>query len=82
MLIHQKKVEILSPPSGSVLGNRITFNVFSGEPDKELNPKIWEQIQSYLYTNDECVATYKGAPFEVKGKGVCRAQTMTNSGIK
>ncbi|XP_010978971.3 aminoacyl tRNA synthase complex-interacting multifunctional protein 1 [Camelus dromedarius] len=79
-----EKVEILAPPDGSVPGDRITFDAFPGEPDKELNPKkkIWEQIQPDLYTNEECVATYKGAPFEVKGKGVCRAQTMANSGIK
>lgn len=79
-----EKVEILAPPNGSIPGDRITFDAFPGEPDKELNPKkkIWEQIQPDLYTNDDCVATYKGAPFEVKGKGVCRAQTMSNSGIK
>ncbi|XP_004476259.2 aminoacyl tRNA synthase complex-interacting multifunctional protein 1 isoform X2 [Dasypus novemcinctus] len=79
-----EKVEILAPPNGSLPGDRITFDAFPGEPDKELNPKkkIWEQIQPDLYTNDECVATYKGAPFEVKGKGVCKAQTMANSGIK
>ncbi|VFV41535.1 aminoacyl trna synthase [Lynx pardinus] len=79
-----EKVEILAPPTGSVPGDRIIFDAFPGEPDKELNPKkkIWEQIQPDLSTNDECVATYKGVPFEVKGKGVCRAQTMTNSGIK
>lgn len=79
-----EKVEILAPPNGSVPGDRITFDAFPGEPDKELNPKkkIWEQIQPDLHTNAECVATYKGVPFEVKGKGVCRAQTMANSGIK
>ncbi|KAM8926037.1 LOW QUALITY PROTEIN: aminoacyl tRNA synthase complex-interacting multifunctional protein 1-like [Lycaon pictus] len=78
-----EKVEILVPPTGSVPGDKIVSDAFPGEPYKELNPKkIWEQIQPDLYTNDECVATYKGAPFEVKGKGVCRAQTMTNSGIK
>lgn len=73
-----EKVEILAPPHGSVPGDRVTFDAFPGEPDKELNPKkkIWEQIQPDLYTNDDCVATYKGAPFEVKGKGVCRAQTI------
>uniref|UniRef100_A0A3Q2I2B4 tRNA-binding domain-containing protein n=1 Tax=Equus caballus TaxID=9796 RepID=A0A3Q2I2B4_HORSE len=71
-----EKVEILAPPDG------ITFDAFPGEPDKDLNPKkkIWEQIQPDLYTNDERMASYKGTPFEVKGKGVCRAQTMTNSG--
>uniref|UniRef100_A0A7M4EFM6 Aminoacyl tRNA synthetase complex interacting multifunctional protein 1 n=1 Tax=Crocodylus porosus TaxID=8502 RepID=A0A7M4EFM6_CROPO len=98
------KVEILAPPSGSVPGERITFQGFPvslptakkllslmeglssvlGEPEKELNPKkkIWEQIQPDLHTNDQYIATYKGVPFEVKGKGVCRAQTMANSGIK
>ncbi|XP_056659687.1 aminoacyl tRNA synthase complex-interacting multifunctional protein 1 isoform X2 [Monodelphis domestica] len=79
-----EKVEILEPPSGSVPGDRITFEGFSGEPEKELNPKkkIWEQIQPDLLTNNQCVATYKGVPFEVKGKGICKAPTMSNSGIK
>ncbi|XP_051940470.1 aminoacyl tRNA synthase complex-interacting multifunctional protein 1a [Hippocampus zosterae] len=77
-------VEILDPPNGAVAGERVTFQGFSGEPDKELNPKkkVWEQIQPDLRTDGECVATYKGAPFEVAGKGLCRAQTMSNSGIK
>uniref|UniRef100_A0A8C9DIN1 Aminoacyl tRNA synthetase complex interacting multifunctional protein 1 n=1 Tax=Prolemur simus TaxID=1328070 RepID=A0A8C9DIN1_PROSS len=79
-----EKIEILAPPDGSVPGDRVTFDAFPGEPDKELNPKkkVWEQIQPDLYTNEDRVATYKGVPFEVKGKGVCRAQTMANSGIK
>lgn len=56
----------------------------TGEPDKELNPKkkVWEQVQPDLRTDEQCVATYKGAAFEVAGKGVCKAQTMSNSGIK
>ncbi|KAI6069893.1 Multisynthetase complex auxiliary component p43 [Aix galericulata] len=79
-----EKVEILAPPPGAVPGDRITFEGFPGDPEKELNPKkkMWEQIQPDLHTNDQCVATYKGVPFEVKGKGVCRAETMANSGIK
>ncbi|XP_068178432.1 aminoacyl tRNA synthase complex-interacting multifunctional protein 1a isoform X2 [Antennarius striatus] len=78
------KIEILDPPSGAVPGDKITFQGFPGEPDKELNPKkkVWEQIQPDLRTDDRCVATYKGAAFEVAGKGVCKAQTMTNSHIK
>ncbi|XP_060635109.2 aminoacyl tRNA synthase complex-interacting multifunctional protein 1 isoform X2 [Anolis sagrei] len=79
-----EKVEILVPPSGVVPGERITFEGYLGEPEKELNPKkkMWEQIQPDLHTNEECVATYKGVPFEVKGKGVCKAPTMASSGIK
>ncbi|KAM4595318.1 aminoacyl tRNA synthase complex-interacting multifunctional protein 1a isoform 1-T1 [Fundulus diaphanus] len=78
------KVEILDPPSGSVPGDRVGVQGFPGEPDKELNPKkkVWEQVQPDLRTDDCCVATYKGAAFEVAGKGVCKAQTMSNSGIK
>lgn len=79
-----KKVENLAPPNGPIPGDRIPFDGFPGEPSKELNHKerIWEQIQPDLYTINECVASYQGAPFEMKGKGVCRAQTITNSGIK
>ncbi|XP_048387869.1 aminoacyl tRNA synthase complex-interacting multifunctional protein 1a isoform X1 [Stegostoma tigrinum] len=79
-----EKVEILDPPSDAVPGDRVTFEGYPGDPDKELNPKkkVWDQIQPNLGTNEECVATYKGTPFEVKGKGVCKAQTMANSGIK
>ncbi|KAM4750165.1 aminoacyl tRNA synthase complex-interacting multifunctional protein 1a [Anableps anableps] len=78
------KVEILDPPSGSVPGDRVSVQGFPGEPDKELNPKkkVWEQVQPELRTDDRCVATYKGGAFEVVGKGVCKAQTMSNSGIK
>lgn len=78
------KVEILDPPSGAAPGDRVTFQGFPGEPDKELNPKkkVWEQIQPDLRTDGQCVATYKGDAFEVVGKGVCKAQTMNNSGIK
>ncbi|EDM07052.1 rCG38081, partial [Rattus norvegicus] len=66
-----EKVEILAKSNRSVPVDRTTFDAFPGGPDKKLNPKkkIWEQIQSDLHTNDECVATHKGAPFEVKGEG-------------
>jgi aminoacyl tRNA synthase complex-interacting multifunctional protein 1 len=48
-----EKVETLAPHDRSIPGNRITFDAFPGEPDKELNPKkIWEQIQPDLHTKD------------------------------
>lgn len=58
--------------------------LIAGEPDKELNPKkkVWEQLQPDLRTDGQCIATYKGAAFEVACKGVCKAQTMSNSEIK
>ncbi|XP_071361308.1 aminoacyl tRNA synthase complex-interacting multifunctional protein 1-like [Trachinotus anak] len=79
-----EKVEILDPPSGAVPGDRVTFQGFPGNPEKELNPKkkVWEQIQPDLRTDGQCVATYKGAAFEVVGKGVCKSQTLSDSEIK
>lgn len=84
-VINKKK----APHSGSrnqlrIISCRIYFSLIPGDPDKELNPKkkVWEQVQPDLRTDQSCVATYKGAAFEVAGKGVCRAQTMSNSGIK
>lgn len=79
-----EKVEILDPPSDALPGERVTFENYPGEPDKELNPKkkIWDRIQPDLRTNEECIATYKGTPFVVRGMGVCKSQTMANSGIK
>ncbi|TSK22504.1 Aminoacyl tRNA synthase complex-interacting multifunctional protein 1 [Bagarius yarrelli] len=79
-----EKVEILDPPSGAQPGERVTFQGYSGEPDKELNPKkkVWEQVQPDLRTDDQGVANYKGAAFEVAGKGICKAQTLSNTGIK
>lgn len=78
------KVEILDPPPGCTPGERVTCPGFTGTPDKQLNPKkkIFEQIQPELHTNEKGVACYRGLPFEVEDKGVCRAATMKNSGIK
>nr|XP_019956705.1 PREDICTED: aminoacyl tRNA synthase complex-interacting multifunctional protein 1-like [Paralichthys olivaceus] len=78
------KVEILDPPSGAAPGDRVTFQGFPGEPDKELDPEknVWEQIQPDLRTDAHCVATYRGAAFKVVGMGVCKSQTMSDSEIK
>lgn len=55
-----------------------------GTPDAQLNPKkkVFEQVQPDLIVNDEGVATYQGIPFNIAGKGVCRAASMRGSGIK
>lgn len=79
-----EKMEILDPPSGAQPGDRVTIQGFPGEPDRELNPKkrVWEEVQPDLRTDSQCVATYKGAAFEVAGKGVCKSQTMSDCEIK
>ncbi|MFT7815181.1 aminoacyl tRNA synthase complex-interacting multifunctional protein 1-like [Arapaima gigas] len=79
-----EKVEMLEPPSGAVPGDRVTIQSSTGEPDQELNPreKVWEQVQGQLRTDSKCVATYRGAALEVRGKGCCKAQTLSDCGIK
>ena len=55
-----------------------------GVPDEQLSSKkrTWEQIQPDLYTDENKVATYKGTPFKVEGKGVCVAPTLSKTPIK
>jgi aminoacyl tRNA synthase complex-interacting multifunctional protein 1 len=79
-----EKVEVLVPPSGSKPGERIVFEGYDGKPDSELNPKkkIFEQIAPDLKTNDKCVATYKGVPFKVAGRGEVVAPTLANVAVK
>jgi aminoacyl tRNA synthase complex-interacting multifunctional protein 1 len=79
-----EKVEILEVPEGAVPGDRIVVDGYPGECDAQLNPKkkVWEQVAPDLKTNDEGVATYKGASLTVPGKGVVKAQTLTNVQVK
>lgn len=53
-------------------------------PDAVLNPKkkIFETVAPDLKTDDNKVATYKGIPFAIKGKGVVTAATLANVNIK
>ena len=37
--------EVLDPPDGSVPGDRISFEGYPGEPDKQLNPK--KKVDTY-----------------------------------
>lgn len=57
---------------------------FAGDPDSQLNPKkkIWEQIAPDLSTNDDLLATYKGDPFVVTGKGPVKAETLKKVAVK
>jgi len=79
-----EKVEILVPPPGVVPGDIVDFEGFTRNPDAVLNPKkkIFETVAPDLMTNAEKVATYKGIPFTVKGKGVVVSETLPNVNIK
>jgi len=82
------KVEILAPPEGAVPGDIVTVAGFEGTPDEVIKPtnkkqvSVFEQVAPDLKTNDNCDATYKGVVWEVAGKGVVKAQTLTAVQIK
>ncbi|XP_051947000.1 aminoacyl tRNA synthase complex-interacting multifunctional protein 1-like isoform X2 [Xyrauchen texanus] len=82
--VNQEKINPLAPPTGAQPGDRVTFQNYPGEPEKELNPKhrIWERLLPDLCTDVKGVATYKGVAFEVRGKGLCRAPGINNGTIK
>jgi len=77
------KVELLVPPEGSQPGDKVYFEGFEGEPDKQLNPKkkVFEALQVDFTTNDDLVATWKDVPFRTD-KGVIKASTMVKANIK
>lgn len=55
-----------------------------GLPDDKIDAKkkVWEQIRPDLYTDENRVATYKGTPFKVEGKGKCVAPTLAKTTIR
>ncbi|ESO03614.1 hypothetical protein HELRODRAFT_191890 [Helobdella robusta] len=65
-----EKVEIIEPPAHVLIGERVTVEGYSGEPDEQLNAKkkVWESIQPDLKINDQGLASYKGALWTIQGK--------------
>ncbi|XP_051516258.1 aminoacyl tRNA synthase complex-interacting multifunctional protein 1-like isoform X2 [Myxocyprinus asiaticus] len=82
--VNQEQMEPLAPPTGAQPGDRVTFQNYPGEPEKELNPKhrIWERLLPDMYTDVKGVAMHMGVAFEVRGKGLCRAPGISNGTIK
>ncbi|XP_077962078.1 aminoacyl tRNA synthase complex-interacting multifunctional protein 1 [Gasterosteus aculeatus] len=81
---HDGRRELLAPPTGSSPGDRITFLNYPGKPDRELQSRnrIWKILQPDLQVDSRGVANYKGRGFEVRGKGLCRAPSLTNAVIE
>ena len=77
------KMELIEPPDGAAIGERITFEGHDGEPEAQLNPKkkVWEKLMPQLNTSDERVARYEAVPFMTKS-GPCTVATIAKGGIK
>lgn len=79
----ESQVELIEPPEGASVGERVKVPGFEGEPDDVLNPKkkVFETVQPDLWTNKELVACYKGVPFTTSA-GVCKAASIQEGSIR
>ncbi|WIA39334.1 hypothetical protein OEZ86_005446 [Tetradesmus obliquus] len=77
------KVELLEPPAGAAIGERVTVEGFSQQPDEQLNPKkkVFEQVQPDLLTSAELVACYKGVPL-MTSAGPVKVPSVAGASIK
>ncbi|KAL4571418.1 hypothetical protein LXL04_018177 [Taraxacum kok-saghyz] len=86
-----ENVELLEPPEGVELGERIWFGI-GGEDEKEKLPeaasanqvakkKIWEQVQPHLSTTGSCVATLGGTHLMLTSCGSVVSKSLSNANI-
>jgi methionyl-tRNA synthetase len=76
-------VELVEPPAGAAIGERVTVPGFEGEAEAVLNPKkrIFEQVHPDFSTDGERRACYKGVPFATSA-GPCTVRSVTGGSIK
>ena len=78
------QVELLVPPEGCEVGERVTFEGHPGEPfapNQVAKKKVWEAVAPHLTTTDAKVAVYQGVPFGTS-KGPCTAATIAGGSIR
>lgn len=77
------RVELVEPPAGAPVGERVMVEGFAGEPDAVLNPKhkVFEQVHPDLATNGTCVACFRGVPLTTSA-GVCTVKSIAKGGIR
>eukprot|EP00842_Homolaphlyctis_polyrhiza_P006459 jgi/Hompol1/6814/HPOL_005090-RA len=75
-------VELLEPNEDSTVGESVSFEGFTFEPDATLNPKhkVFEKCAVDLHTSDNCVAMYKDTPFRTS-QGEVTVSSLKNATI-
>ena len=76
-------VELVEPPAGAAVGERVSVEGFEGDPDELLNPKkkVWEVVQPELTTDGEKRACYRDLPLKTVA-GVCTVASIIGGSIK
>ncbi|KAI1302979.1 hypothetical protein F5Y03DRAFT_396200 [Xylaria venustula] len=79
---HKGPVELVTPPTDSMAGDRVCFDGWRGEPEGVLNPKkkIWETFQPGFTTTDDLEVAFDGSAVEAAGKAEIGKLTTANGG--
>jgi len=78
-----KKVELVEPPVGATIGERVYIEGLSGEPYSSAQvkkKKTWETVAKSLKANDEGLASWDGRIMNVKA-GPCSVVSLKNAPI-
>ncbi|EPS58894.1 hypothetical protein M569_15918, partial [Genlisea aurea] len=77
------KVELVEPPEGAAVGERVSVPGMEGSPDDVLNPKkkVWETVQADLRTDGEGVARYGDLALTTSA-GVCKVSSISGGAIR
>jgi len=75
---HAGPVELVSPPADAQAGERVYFEGWKGEPEKQLNPKkkVWETFQPGFTTTDDLEVGFDaGAVKDLDAQGLGKLVT-------
>ena len=75
-------MELVEPPAGVPLGERVVCAGHEAEAEGVLNPKkkIWEKVQPTLNTSAACVVRHEETPF-MTSKGPCTVKSIANGAV-
>lgn len=77
------KVELITPPEGSKIGERVFIEGLTGEPQSSAQVKkrkTWNKVTKELKTDDDGVATWDGKSIQTSA-GACRAASLVGAPI-
>lgn len=76
------KMELVTPPEGVPLGERVVCVGHDAPAEAQLNPKkkIWEKVQPTLSINASKTACFEALPF-MTSKGPCVVDTLTTGAV-
>jgi methionine--tRNA ligase beta chain len=77
------KVELITPPEGSTVGERVFIEGLTGEPFSAAQmkkKKTWDVVAKELRTGEDGVATWQGKTIQTTA-GACRAASLVGAPI-